>query len=62
MSAELLATVSAIHDEMMNRIVETDYQVYYDRNAGTYYIPDSRGRWYKGTETLAQRHLKLKHV
>jgi hypothetical protein len=51
----------AIHDELMNKKVETDYRVYYDRNTGAYYLPDSRDRWYKGTETLAQRHLKLKH-
>jgi hypothetical protein len=53
--------VDKIHEELMNKIVETKYQVYYDKNAGTYYMPDSRGRWYKGSETLAQRHLKLKH-
>jgi len=61
MSAELLEGLAAQHDEMLNQIVETKYQVYFDRNTGIYYIPDARGRWFKGIEKLAQRHLKLKH-
>jgi hypothetical protein len=46
---------------MWDKIVESTYQIYFDRNVGTYYIPDAGGRWFKGAEKLAQRHLKIKH-
>jgi hypothetical protein len=60
MNAALDAVLNAI-DERANRTVEVDYQLYFDKNTGTYYIPDAQGRWFKGSEKVAQRHLKIKH-
>jgi hypothetical protein len=60
MNPALEAALDAI-DEEANRTVEADYRLYFDRNTGTYYVPDAQGRWFKGSEKVAQRHLKIKH-
>jgi hypothetical protein len=61
MSSELLDSFHAAQDKLWEQRIKVDYQVYFDRNTGTYYIPDVGGRWFKGAEKLAQRHLKIRH-
>jgi len=51
MSSELLDAIKTQHDEMWDKIVESTYQIYFDRNVGTYYIPDAGG-------SLVQRRRK----
>jgi len=61
MNTELLDSFHEVHDKLWEQRIKVDYQVYFDRNTGTYYIPDVEGRWFKGSEKLAQRHLKIRH-
>ncbi len=62
MNTELLDSFHEVHDKLWEQRIKVDYQVYFDRNTGTYYIPDVGGRWFKGSEKLAQRHLKIRHI